>query len=248
MKSLLKLSGISLIALALAVSCGEKGSKVELKDIRDSASYGIGLSIATNLAQDKLDSLNLDALVAGYLDAKKEDKKIALDSINFIIQKYAESEMKKQNAPIIAAGKKFLDTNKKKPTVKTTASGLQYEVISMGNGTKPAIYDSVTVHYHGTKIDGTVFDSSKGGSPVTFPLLPGSLIQGWIEGLQLFPAGTKFKLYVPENLAYGMTGNKVIKPFETLVFEIEIVSVKKGAAPQMDMRALQQMQQMQGMQ
>lgn len=249
MKSLLKITSFTLLTVGL-FSCNglKKGDKVELKSLRDSASYCLGLSVASNLAQEKLDSLNLDAFLAGYKDAKDpESYKIALAEINATIQNFAMDEVKKQNGPAIEAGKKFLAENKTKPGVTTTASGLQYKVELLGTGAKPSIYDTVTVHYHGTKLDGSVFDSSKGAEPVSLPLVPGRLIQGWIEALTLFPVGSKITIWVPDDLAYGMNGRGSIQPFETLKFEIELISSKKGVAPKVDMNAMQQQMQQQQM-
>jgi len=243
MKSLVKITTIATVTIGL-LSCNglKKDKDASLNDLRDSASYCLGLSVATNLAQDKLDSLNLDAFIAGYMDAKDpESYKIAVAEITNTIQNFAMQEIKIKYSANIEAGKKFLEENKKRAGVTTTASGLQYEVISMGTGAKPQMYDSVTVNYHGTKLDGSVFDSSKGANPVTLSLTPGKLIQGWVEGMTLFPVGSKFKLYVPENLAYGVNARGSIQPYETLIFEVELLATKKGEAPKMDMNAMQQM-------
>ncbi len=243
MKSLVKFTTITTVAISLLACNGLKKDKdAKLTNLRDSASYCLGLSVATNLAQDKLDSLNLDAFIAGYLDAKDpESYKIAVAEISNTIQNFAMQEIKIKYSANIEAGKKFLEENKKRAGVTTTASGLQYEVISMGTGAKPQMYDSVTVNYHGTKLDGSVFDSSKGANPVTLSLTPGKLIQGWVEGMTLFPVGSKFKLYIPENLAYGVNARGAIQPYETLIFEVELLATKKGEAPKMDMNAMQQM-------
>jgi FKBP-type peptidyl-prolyl cis-trans isomerase len=124
-----------------------------------------------------------------------------------------------------AAGEKFLAENGKKPTVKTTASGLEYEVITEGKGKKPSATDNVTVHYKGTTIDGTEFDSSYGrGEPATFPL--NAVIPGWTEGVQLMPEGSKYKFYIPSTLAYGEDGaGGKIGPNETLIFEVELIKI-----------------------
>lgn len=241
MKSFLKITVVSIIIISLFSCKGKKSSNVDLKSLRDSASYCLGLSVASNLAQSNLDSLNLDAFLAGYKDAKDpEGYKIAVAEINAVIRNFAMDEVKKKYTKEIQEGKNYLEKIKKDPAVKTTKSGLMYKIISLGTGAKPAMYDTVTVHYHGTKVDGSVFDSSKGSAPVTLPLTPGKLIEGWVEGMTLFPVGSKFILYVPENLAYGPDGRGSIKPFETLTFEVELISTKKGEAPKVDMQALQQ--------
>lgn len=243
----MKTRSLFIIASSIAIgfaSCSNSHSSknVTLNDIRDSASYSIGLSIATNLAQEKLDSLNLDAFVRGYNDAKnRETALIAIEEIHEIIQEYAIQELKKQHKESVEAGKNFLATNATKEGVKTTESGLQYEIIHLGTGKTPEMYDSVTMNYHGTKIDGSVFESTKGGATATISLSPMHVIPGLIEGLSMFPVGSRIKLYVPEDLAYGVSGYNNIAPFETLIFEIDILDTKKGQAPSFDMSQLQQM-------
>jgi FKBP-type peptidyl-prolyl cis-trans isomerase len=124
------------------------------------------------------------------------------------------------------AGKKFLEDNAKKADVKTTSSGLQYKVLTEGSGKKPKATETVTVHYRGTLIDGTEFDSSyKRGEPISFGL--NRVIAGWTEGLQLMPTGSKYEFYIPYNLAYGERGaGGVIPPYAMLIFEVELLAVK----------------------
>ncbi len=124
-------------------------------------------------------------------------------------------------------GEDFLKENAKRPEVTTTASGLQYEVVKEGTGTKPTISDMVKVHYHGTLIDGTVFDSSvKRGIPAEFGV--NQVIKGWVEALQLMPVGSKYKLYIPSELAYGQQGaGAMIKPNSALIFEVELLDIIK---------------------
>ena len=127
----------------------------------------------------------------------------------------------------VAKGKEFLEKNGKREGVTTTASGLQYEVMKMGSGDKPKETDEVTVHYHGTLTDGKVFDSSVDrGEPATFPL--NGVIKGWTEALQLMPIGSKFKIFLPSDLAYGAQGaGQMIGPHETLIFEVELLKINK---------------------
>jgi len=143
-------------------------------------------------------------------------------------------KMEKQYGGNKVAGEKFLAENAKKAGVKTTPSGLQYEVIKMGNGPLPTDTNSVKVNYHGTLIDGTVFDSSiERKTPITFKV--NQVIKGWTEALKLMPVGSKFKIYVPQELAYAGADRGKIKPFSMLIFEVELISIEKGAAPQQQM-------------
>ena len=132
----------------------------------------------------------------------------------------------KQAESAIRAGKDFLADNAKKDSIVTLASGLQYEIMTEGNGAKPAAADQVECHYHGTLIDGTVFDSSvERGEPAVFPV--NGVIQGWVEALQLMPVGSKWRLFIPSDLAYGERGaGQQIGPHTTLVFEVELISIK----------------------
>ncbi|MDR2962940.1 MAG: FKBP-type peptidyl-prolyl cis-trans isomerase [Bacteroidales bacterium] len=249
MRTLTKISVAALIALA-AFSCGKKSkqSNVALNDLRDSASYIIGVNFRSQISQTFPDSVNLDVLIAGLRDAATnavDTPRIAMSDMQRIIEAYYTAQLRLKFKQNIEDGEKFLAENAKRPGVITTASGLQYEVITMGKGDKPGPYDKVTFHYHGTKVDGTVFDSSKGADAVT--LTPSQVVPGFGEGLQLFPAGSKFKLFVPENLGYGANGPRgdALQPFETLIFEVEIISIEKGEAPQMpqfDMSQLMQQQ------
>jgi FKBP-type peptidyl-prolyl cis-trans isomerase FklB len=143
------------------------------------------------------------------------------------IQGYFTKISEAKGAESKKVGEAFLAENGKKKGITTTASGLQYEVIKMGNGDKPLATDEVTVHYHGTTTDGQVFDSSKDrGEPATFPL--NGVIAGWTEALQLMPKGSIFKLYLPSNLAYGERGaGEKIPPHAVLIFEVELLDIKK---------------------
>ena len=134
---------------------------------------------------------------------------------------------KLEAAPMIAEGEAFLAENAKRPEVTTLPSGLQYEIVKEGNGEKPTMMNSVLAHYHGTLINGTVFDSSVDrGEPTEFPV--GGVIAGWTEALQLMPVGSKWKLYVPYNLAYGERGAGAnIKPYSTLIFDVELLKITK---------------------
>ncbi|MBP6260387.1 MAG: FKBP-type peptidyl-prolyl cis-trans isomerase [Paludibacter sp.] len=146
--------------------------------------------------------------------------------LNATMQKLQEKRMQEQNGPNKAAGEVFLKENAKKAGVVTTASGLQYEVIKKGTGALPNDSSRVKVHYHGTLIDGTVFDSSVDrGEPAVFGV--NQVIKGWTEALKLMPVGSKYKLYIPQELAYGSQSMGNIKPFSALIFEVELIGIEK---------------------
>jgi FKBP-type peptidyl-prolyl cis-trans isomerase FklB len=201
----------------------------------DSVAYAIGLSIGGSLEAQGLASINTDLLLKGIkANLTKTGAKLTQDQASQVLQTYfgrKQAEMQKEaeaaSEPNRIAGEKFLEENKKKSTVKTTESGLQYEVIKLGDGPKPKAEDRVKTHYHGTLIDGTVFDSSvERGEPVEFPV--GGVIQGWQEALQLMPVGSKFKLYLPYQLAYGENpAGPKIGPKSALVFEVELLEILK---------------------
>ncbi len=228
---------IAVIALILG-SCGNKSLKsVKLSSKEDSLSYAFGIVNYNALTQD---SLMLDPMVvAKAMQDGKEGKPVMADDIarSFIMSFLNKREALKaeQKAILdkdlykdyIAQNESFLAKNKEREGVQTTPSGLQYEVIKLGTGPKPTAESTVKVHYVGTLIDGTEFDSSvKRNEPATFPVV--GVIPGWTEALQLMPVGSKFKLYIPQNLAYGATGaGEVIKPYSTLIFEVELLEIAK---------------------
>ena len=199
-----------------------------LKTITDSASYAIGLSEARFLQQQGITKIN-STLLAKAIDDIMNKKTPAMSDAecNNAIMTYINRIQKDKSKDVIAAGEKFLAENKNKPGVKTTASGLQYEIIREGTGVKPLAADTFVVHYRGTLIDGTEFDASYGrGEPLTYPL--NQVVPGWTEGLQLMPVGSKYKLYIPYNLGYGLQGSPPTIPGgATLIFEIELLDVKK---------------------
>ncbi|MBI4811413.1 MAG: FKBP-type peptidyl-prolyl cis-trans isomerase [Ignavibacteriales bacterium] len=206
--------------------------KVQLKTLKDSVSYSIGMSIGQNL---KMQQVNVEpaVLAEGIKDILDSSKTLMTDQeaqtvmMNFQKEMMAKQEekMKAQGEINKTAGENFLSENKKKEDVVALPNGLQYKVIKMGNGPKPKATDTVSVHYRGTLIDGTEFDSSiKRGQPATFPL--NGVIKGWTEGLQLMPVGSKFEFFVPSDLAYGDRGaGQLIGPNSTLIFEVELLFI-----------------------
>jgi FKBP-type peptidyl-prolyl cis-trans isomerase len=222
------------ITLLSACSQGQKGP-VTLTNEMDSVSYAIGVDIGSNFKRGKMEDVNVDALSKGLRDGL--DSNVMMDQalLEQVMQNYMQKLQEKRMAEEQAAteenrvkGEAFLAENGKKPGVTTTASGLQYEVVTMGTGPKPTASDKVTVHYTGTLIDGTKFDSSVDrGQPATFPV--GGVIRGWVEALQLMPVGSKWKLYIPSDLAYGPSGGPggSIPGNSTLIFDVELLEIAK---------------------
>jgi FKBP-type peptidyl-prolyl cis-trans isomerase FkpA len=230
----MKIKGLVILAVAAAMivsSCNPKssvtGSKV--KSPEDSLAYALGIA---NYFYYMTDSIEIDPvlLAKGMLDAKDGkntlDEQAAQGYVMTYMQKRQADQMKKMYGKNIDEGEKFLADNKKRDGVQETASGLQYEVVTMGTGAKPTAVDMVKVHYTGKLLDSTTFDSSVDrGEPVEFGV--NQVIQGWQEGLQLMPVGSKFKFYIPYELAYGEQGTGPIPPFSTLVFDVELLDIVK---------------------
>jgi len=199
-----------------------------LKTSIDSVSYAIGQDIGNSLKGQGLTNLNANLLMKAIQDVLKNQplllsKEQCDMSIRDFLQKAAGEKIAKNKA----AGEQFLAANKAKQGVTTLPSGLQYQVIKEGTGPKPALTDKVKTHYHGTLIDGTVFDSSVDrGQPISFAV--NGVIPGWTEALQLMPVGSKWKLFIPSELAYGdrQAGPK-IGPGSTLIFEVELLEIVK---------------------
>jgi FKBP-type peptidyl-prolyl cis-trans isomerase FklB len=212
---------------AIITSCNaqDKKSSTSIKTELDSVSYGLGVSIGENLKKSNFEGLNFDLIAKGMSDFYANKPGMTAEAANTTIRGYMGGLEKKKGDENMKKGQTFLDENKKKDGVKITPSGLQYIVIKEGTGPKPTINDNVTTHYHGTLIDGTVFDSSVDrGQPASFPV--SGVIPGWTEALQMMPVGSKWKLFVPANLAYGERGaGPQIGPNSTLIFEVELISI-----------------------
>lgn len=192
----------------------------------DKFSYAIGLGIGQNLLGMGAKGIVVDDFAQAIKDVLEGNQTaISHQEAREIVNKYFAELEAKMNAANIEQGKAFLEENKKRPNVVTLPSGLQYEIITEGKGKKPEATDQVKCHYEGTLIDGTLFDSSiKRGQPAVFGV--NQVIPGWVEALQLMPEGSKWKLYIPSELAYGAQGaGEMIPPHSTLVFEVELIEV-----------------------
>lgn len=193
----------------------------------DSLSYSVGILVAQNLKSQGLDAVDAKQLSEGISDVLNgNDLKVSQEEANTILRDYMMAAQARLIEVNKEAGIKFLEANASRKEVVTLSSGLQYEILTPGKGPRPNETDEVTVHYQGMLIDGTVFDSSVSrGEPATFPV--NGVIQGWIEALQLMPVGSKWKLYIPSELAYGERGaGNDIAPYSTLIFEVELLKIK----------------------
>ena len=228
----------SLIAVALLAAFGAGsafGADASLKTEKDKVSYMVGADVGRGLMQIK-DELDIAVVVQALQDefagkntkmTQEEGQKIRQDFMQKLQAKRAAEE-KAAADKNKTEGAAFLAKNKSKSGVKTTASGLQYEVVKEGTGKKPKDTDTVKVDYTGTKIDGTKFDSSVDrGQPATFPL--NGVIKGWTEGLQLMTEGSEYKLYIPAELAYGENAPPTIGPNATLIFDVKLISIEAAA-------------------
>ncbi|WP_256383317.1 FKBP-type peptidyl-prolyl cis-trans isomerase [Photobacterium toruni] len=204
-------------------------SDVKLDTVETKASYGIGLQMGQQLAQSGLEDLNVAAIAQGIATSLAgEMPEIEVDEINNALRELhtAADAARQEQAKLAAAdGEAFLAENAQRAEVTVTDSGLQYEVLVEGNGEIPTSDKQVRVHYHGMLTDGTVFDSSVSrGQPAEFPVT--GVIAGWVEALQMMPVGSKWKLSIPQNLAYGERGaGAAIPPYAALVFEVELLDI-----------------------
>jgi FKBP-type peptidyl-prolyl cis-trans isomerase FklB len=202
----------------------DKSNEVMLKTEMDNVSYSLGVTVGTNLKMSGLDSLNYEAFATAIKDVYASQLKIDEDSAKWILDNYFNKLQSEQSQQSQNEGRSFLEKNKATPGIVQLQSGLQYRILTNGTGPKPNAKDTVSVHYTGKLVNGTVFDSSIDADPATFPV--SMVIPGWTEALQLMPVGSKWILYIPSNLAYGERGaGGVIPPNATLIFEVELLSI-----------------------
>ncbi len=225
---------IKIASLLKGIKEGMKGGDSEYTELE-----GIGANIGAALKEqsekglmgDSTLKVDMDLIKQGLVNGLRGSKltmtpEEAQMYVNSTMQRLQQAKMASQYGANKKAGEEFLAANKAKAGVTTTASGLQYEVIKKGTGAIPTDTTKVKVHYHGTLIDGTVFDSSVNrGEPATFGV--NQVIKGWTEALKLMPVGSKYKLYIPQELAYGSADQGQIKPYSALIFEVELISIEK---------------------
>ncbi len=224
------------IALVSCNTTNLSNTKVSLKSSADSAAYAIGVDLGNNIRKNLPEApggkeLNPEIILQAFATIMKGDSGlIASAKAGAVTQGYFMKAQSVEGSKNKEAGQKFLAENGKRAGVTTTASGLQYEVLKAGTGPKPTAQNTVKVHYHGTTIDGKVFDSSVDrGEPVTFGV--SQVIKGWTEALQLMPVGSKWKIYIPSELAYGeQAAGPKIKPNSVLIFEVELLSIEPTPA------------------
>lgn len=194
----------------------------------DKVSYALGLSIGNNFQNSGIKDLQVEDFIKGLTDVMEEKQPaITYDEAKEVINEYFIKLQKEKMEINKKAGEEFLHINKGRAGVVELPSGLQYQVLKQGNGAKPTATDKVKCHYHGTLINGTVFDSSvQRGQPAVFGV--NQVIPGWVKALQLMPVGSKWRLFIPSNLAYGEHGaGEMIEPNSTLIFDVELLDIVK---------------------
>lgn len=224
----MKIKGLVVLTLASAMmlgSCSQSAVKsVKMKSDTDSLAYALGTIYYTGLMADSID-LNPLVMAKAFIDGKEGKSVMTEESARNYIMVYVNERERNKYKNYKEKNEAFLVKNKERSEVMVTESGLQYEVITMGNGPRPTTDNVVKVHYTGTLIDGTEFDSSvRRGEPAVFPL--SGVIEGWTEALQLMPVGSKFKIYLPQSIAYGENpAGDMIQPYSTLIFEVELLEI-----------------------
>ena len=224
-------AGLTIVLVAAFGAC-QGGSSADLESFEGRSSYAVGVDIGNNLAQTGVE-LELAGVVAGLSDVLEgREPKLTNEEIGEVLQELStrmqtaqQQQFEEATTQNVAEGAAYLEENGQRDGVTTTASGLQYEVLTQGTGARPSATDQATVNYRGTLVDGTEFDSSyERGEPATFPI--NQVIAGWTEALQLMPVGSKYRFVIPSDLGYGERGSgPVIGPNATLIFEVELLSI-----------------------
>ncbi len=206
---------------------GEEPTELVMLNAQDSISYAFGVNMANNIKNQGVNEINYEQFLAGVKGTFEKNGKLTNEQAQAYLKDFMAKKQLIENQGNKIAGEKFLEANKTKEGITTLPSGLQYKVLTKGTGTvKPTLTDKVKTHYHGTLIDGTVFDSSvERGQPISFPV--NGVIRGWVEALQLMVPGDKWEIYVPFDLAYGSRATGKIKPFSTLIFTVELIEIEK---------------------
>lgn len=224
--------GIAAVAVLAIIACTSSATIAENKTVNmenenDSLSYALGVVMGANMKGQDLDVNEATFAKAFGSASRGEETLMDAEAADQMVQTYFQKKAKEQQAESSKEGLKFLEENGKRPEVTTTASGLQYEVLTEGSGASPVATDQVTVHYTGKLLNGEVFDSSvERGTPATFGL--NQVIAGWTEGVQLMKEGGKNRFYIPSELAYGERGaGAQIGPGATLIFDVELIEIKK---------------------
>ena len=246
MKKVFRVSALAAVVM-LAAGCNNNASaptpEMKLDNDEQKAAYALGASVGsfasqTLKQQDELGiKLDRELVKRGFIDALDEQVKLTDEELGSILRSHEErlntlfrEKTEAKMAETRKSGEDFLTENAKKDGIKVTESGLQYEVVKEGQGAKPTAADTVTVHYTGKLVDGTVFDSSKDrGQPATFPLA--NVIKGWTEGVALMSEGAEYRLYVPADLAYGNQDIGTIPAGSVLIFDVELLSIEKKEEP-----------------
>lgn len=189
-------------------------------------SYALGMSMAANFLNSGLKDIDVASFMKAFKEVMNgESTELSYQDADKLIREYFSKKQEEMLSQNLQAGIDFLEENKKRENVVALPSGLQYEILTEGKGEKPKATDKVKCHYHGTLIDGTVFDSSvQRGQPAVFGV--NQVIKGWVEALQLMPVGSKWRLYIPSELAYGQQGaGDIIQPNSTLIFDVELLEI-----------------------
>ena len=194
----------------------------------DKLSYALGMSMASSLLQSGITGIDVESFTQAFKEMMVNGASQAMSpqEADQVIRAYFDKKQEEMLTKNLKAGREFLAENAKRENVISLSSGLQYEILKEGSGEKPKATDKVKCHYHGTLLDGTVFDSSvQRGQPAIFGV--NQVIQGWVEALQMMPVGSKWRLYIPSELAYGERGaGKDIEPNSTLIFDVELLSIE----------------------